>query len=110
MTPRILVAAEDAPLRASLARWLMAAGYGVELAESPKRVREVLANETIALAILAPDRMGGLELAREIIREVDRLILVTDRDEAGTTVQGVAACLTVPLSEPEVVACAKAAM
>jgi DNA-binding NtrC family response regulator len=42
MKQRILVVAEDAPLRATLARWLMAAGYAVELAESPKRAREVI--------------------------------------------------------------------
>ena len=43
----ILVVAEDAPVRATLARWLMAAGYAVELAESPKRAREVVENEKL---------------------------------------------------------------
>src|SRR5262249_13513871 len=40
---RILVVAEDAALRATLARWLTTAGYAVELAEGPKRAREVVA-------------------------------------------------------------------
>jgi DNA-binding NtrC family response regulator len=45
MKPRILVVAGDAPLRATLARWLLAAGYAVELAESPRRARQVIAEE-----------------------------------------------------------------
>ena len=68
MKHRILVVAEDAPVRATLARWLMAAGYAVELAESPKRAREVIENEAVALAILAPQRFGaaGQAFAREL--------------------------------------------
>jgi DNA-binding NtrC family response regulator len=50
------------PIRATLARWLMAAGYSVELAESPKRAREVVENEAIALCILAPQRSGAARL------------------------------------------------
>ena len=59
MKYRILVVAEDAPVRATLTRWLMAAGYAVELAESPKRAREVIENEAVALGILAPQRFGA---------------------------------------------------
>ena len=89
MKQRILVVAEDAPLRATLARWLMAAGYAVELAESPKRAREVVENETIALAIVAPQRLGppGLDLARALRGAVGRLIVVTETSadaEAGS--------------------------
>src|SRR6266705_2199548 len=69
---RILVVADDAALRASLARWLMAAGYGVELSESPSRARDVVANHDIALAIVAPNGLGvaGVELARELTQSV----------------------------------------
>jgi DNA-binding NtrC family response regulator len=53
MRHRILVAAEDVALRLILARWLMSAGYSVELAESERRAREILAHSRIALTILA---------------------------------------------------------
>jgi len=68
MKQRILVVADDAALRATLARWLLGAGYGVELAENSKRAREVLAQDSIALALLAPEELGetGADLAREL--------------------------------------------
>ena len=80
MKHRILVVAEDAPVRATLARWLMAASYAVELAESPKRAREVIENEAVALAILAPQRLDGAgqELARELRGAIGRLIVVIE--------------------------------
>jgi DNA-binding response OmpR family regulator len=80
---RILIAATDADLRATLARWLMASGYGVELAESPKRAREVVATEPIALAIVAPHGLGE-DLARELGDLVGALIIIQDStdDEA----------------------------
>jgi len=74
---RILVVAHDAGLRATLARWLIAAGYSVELAESAKHARRVLANERIGLAIAAPDELDRSDLAFELRAAVDRLILVT---------------------------------
>src|SRR5882724_3320695 len=110
MKPRVLVAAGDASLRAQIARWLMAAGYAVELAESPKRMREVLAQEDIALAILVPDRMGNLEIAQELGHEVNRLILVTGSENRTDSVPNVAARLSQPLSEGELIACVKDAL
>ncbi|HKD24952.1 MAG TPA: response regulator transcription factor [Xanthobacteraceae bacterium] len=74
---RILVVGDDAGFRATLARWLMAAGYSVELAESAKHARKVLANEQIGLAIVAADRLERSDLACELRAAVDRLILVT---------------------------------
>jgi two-component system OmpR family response regulator len=74
---RILVVADDAGFRATLARWLIAAGYPVELAESAKHARWVLANERIGLAIVASDQRDGNDLACELRAAVDRLILVT---------------------------------
>jgi adenylate cyclase len=43
-------------LRSTLARWLMSAGYSVELAEGERRAREVLARHRVALTILARGR------------------------------------------------------
>jgi DNA-binding response OmpR family regulator len=79
---RILVAADDAGFRATLARWLIAAGYSVELAESAKHARKVLANERIGLAIVASDQRDGIGLACELRAAVDRLILVTAPENA----------------------------
>jgi len=45
MRHRILVVAQDVTLRSTLARWLVAAGYFVELAEDDRRVRQLLANQ-----------------------------------------------------------------
>jgi DNA-binding NtrC family response regulator len=58
MRHRILVAAEDVTLRSTLARWLMPAGYFVELAETDRRAREVLADGRMALTIVAPSHCG----------------------------------------------------
>src|SRR6266478_2007757 len=54
MRHRISVVAEDVTLRSTLARWLMPAGYFVELAATDRRAREVLANQRMALTIVAP--------------------------------------------------------
>ena len=51
MKPRILVVADDAAFRATLARWLLGAGYAVELSESVHRAREIITNESVNLAI-----------------------------------------------------------
>ena len=59
MRHRILVVAQDVMLRSTLVRWLMPAGYSVELAESGRRAREVLAAHPVALTILVRDRSGA---------------------------------------------------
>ena len=85
MKPRILIVADDASFRATLARWLLGAGYAVELAESPRRAQEVIASESPILAIVDPHGMGaaGAELAREIGERIKRLILIAGpTDEA----------------------------
>jgi len=51
MHHRDLVVAQDGMLRSTLARWLMSAGYFVELAGNDRRAREVLASEQISLTI-----------------------------------------------------------
>src|SRR6516225_9964837 len=52
MRHRILVVAQDVTLRSTLARWLVAAGYFVELAEDDRRARQLLANQRMALTIV----------------------------------------------------------
>jgi len=67
MKSRILVVSPDAEMRATLGRWLIAAGYAVEPAEGEKHAREVAATQPIALAIVAvggPDEAGA-DAARE---------------------------------------------
>jgi two-component system, OmpR family, response regulator len=105
MKKRILVAANDAGLRAMLARWLIAAGYSVELAESAKHARRVLANERIGLAIVASDQRDGNDLACELRAAVDRLIVVTAPTN-GSMGQAARAdgYLSIPLREDDVLA------
>ena len=106
--PRILVVADDAALRATLARWLMTAGYAVELAESPKRARQVVESTSIALALLAPERLGadGVELARDLAGRAEHLLII--EAEAGEAATGPAppadGTLGRPLREPDVLA------
>jgi two-component system OmpR family response regulator len=111
---RILVVGDDTGLRATLARWLIAAGYSVELAESAKRAREVLANERIGLAILASERSDGGDFARELRAAVDRLILVTAPADGASLPTGHAVradgYLARPLREDDVLAGIDAAL
>jgi DNA-binding response OmpR family regulator len=114
MKQRILIVGEDTGLRATLARWLIAAGYSIELAESARRAREVLAHERIGLAIVAPERMDGGDFACELRTAVDRLILVTDpADDSSQSIgQAVRAdgYLARPLREDDVLARIDAAL
>src|SRR5450631_1506106 len=101
--PGILFVADDAALRATLARWLLQAGYAVELAENPRRAQEVGSKGGIALAIVAPEGFGapGLELARELAGEVEHVIVV------GETAGGAGLPnmrISMPLSEQDVLA------
>jgi DNA-binding response OmpR family regulator len=111
MKARILIVAEDAQLRAQLAGWLMEAGYAVELAESPKRAREVITNTDVALIIVAPNRVGisRLELAREFgVRDGQVLIIEEQTDEAGTSTKApirVNGYISKPLTKQDVLAC-----
>ena len=113
---RILIVADDAELRATLARWLMAAGYAVELAESLKRAREVVASTGIALALVAPDQLGGTgaEPARELGGQVEHVIVIeAPTDAAGArTGPPIAAdgYISRPVSEPEVLAKVRSAL
>ncbi len=113
--PGILIVADDAALRATLARWLLQAGYAVELAESPRRAHEVISKTAIALAMVAPQGLGapGAGFARELDGVVEHVILI------GEPADGAAAPgdptqadvrVSMPLSEPEVLTKVKAAL
>jgi TolB-like protein/DNA-binding response OmpR family regulator len=108
MRTRILVVAADTGLRASLARWLMGAGYGVELAESPKRAREVLAGEYIPLAVVEADGLGpaGANFVSDLAGSVGHVVLVGDpavdaAEQLATITDG---CIAKPAEEQEVLA------
>ena len=104
---RILVVADDTSLRATLARWLIAKGYSIEIAGSAKYAREVLANEKIGVAILAPERLGG-DFARELRAAVERLIVVVASAADSTSLDGMVlradGYLDMPLDEQDVLA------
>jgi DNA-binding response OmpR family regulator len=114
MKQRILIVGGDTGLRATLARWLIAAGYSVELAESARRAREVLAHERIGLAIVAPERLHGGDFACELRTAVDRLILVTEPADDSSLSMGQAVradgYLARPLREDDVLARIDAAL
>jgi class 3 adenylate cyclase/tetratricopeptide (TPR) repeat protein len=84
--PCALIAAQDAGLRAALARLVRRAGYGFELADTPRRAQEI-AQTGIDLAIVAPARFGGpgLALIRELAGSAGRLALVAE--DAGETAE-----------------------
>src|SRR5437879_5256981 len=80
MGTRILLVASNAQLRATIARWLMSAGYAVELAESVRRATEVLANVDVALAIIAPEGLTTEGEADPMLGgSVAHLITIGDR-------------------------------
>ena len=99
--PGILIVADDASLRATLARWLLQAGYAVELAESPKRAHEVASKAAIVLAIVAPQGLGapGIELAHDLAETVEHVITI---GEPGDPTAGV--WVSMPLNEQDVLA------
>jgi DNA-binding response OmpR family regulator len=108
MKPRILILAADAGMRATLARWLMAAGYAVELAEGAKRAREAV-GEGVGLALVAPEGLGqaGLDLAGELRQAAPGLILVAGPGQSG---DGADEVIGIPLQEAEVLARVQAAL
>src|SRR5215471_8105315 len=99
MRHRILVVAQDVALRSTLARWLMSAGHSVELAESERRAREILAHSRIALAILAGGHSGIPVFDLE--GSSTKRILVTEplQDVVPAPATGTDGWLAVPLDE-----------
>lgn len=104
--PGILVVADDASLRATLARWLLQAGYAVELAESSRRAHEVASNAAISLAMVAPQGLGapGIELAHELTDVVEHVIMIGEPAGNRGAPGEPNLCISMPLSEPDVLA------
>jgi two-component system OmpR family response regulator len=105
--PTILVVADDASLRATLARWLLQAGYAVELAESPRRAHEVVAAKaSIGLALVAPQGLGaqGVDLAHDLTGVVAHVITIGTTAGDVATPGEPAVGIALPLSEPDVLA------
>ena len=78
MRHRILVVAQNVTLRSTLARWLMPAGYLVELAENDRRARQLLANQRMALTIMVPS--AGVSLF-DPGEKSGKLIIATERSQ-----------------------------
>jgi CheY-like chemotaxis protein len=104
MRHRVLVVAQDVMLRSTLARWLMSAGYSVEVAENERRAREVLADHAdhnVALTILAASR--SVAAAFGLDGSCGNWIVVTDQSygtaQLGPTASAANGCLSIPLDE-----------
>jgi predicted ATPase/DNA-binding response OmpR family regulator/class 3 adenylate cyclase len=103
----VLIAAQDATLRATVARVVRAAGYAVELADGIRRARQIATGGKIDLAIVAPDEFGsaGADLVREVRNAIGRLVLVgergTDADRLSELIPGGRLRLSDPLDEQE---------
>jgi adenylate cyclase len=112
MRHRVLVVAPDVILRSTLARWLMSAGYSVELAEGEKRAREVLAHHQVALTILARDRSGALALKPE--QNCGKWMVVTEPSQdamrPGRSAAAADGTLAIPLDQHVLLASVKSAL
>ena len=111
MRHRILVVAQDVTLRSTLARWLMSAGYSVELAEGERRAREVLADNRTALTILAGRRSGPVF---DLDVGYGKRIVITEPWQAAARPERTAfaadGSLSLPLDEQAVLAGVKSAL
>src|SRR5262249_52310679 len=115
MRPCVLVLARDATLRSTLARWLMPAGYSVELAENDRRAREILADRRVALTfVVARTRDGAGASIFDPGENGGRLIIASERpEEPGRLTRSAPAAdayLSLPLDEQEVLACVEAGL
>jgi DNA-binding response OmpR family regulator len=74
----ILVAAEQAALRASLARLLRPLGYRVEVASTGKVARQLLTKERFAAALVAPAGLAACDPAflNDVQNAVQKLVLL----------------------------------
>src|SRR5438270_10174867 len=81
MRHRILVVAQDVTLRSTLARWLMSAGYLVELAENDRRAHEVLANQQMALTMVVLTRHAAGAPTFDPGAKGGKLIIATEQPQ-----------------------------
>jgi predicted ATPase/class 3 adenylate cyclase/DNA-binding response OmpR family regulator len=103
MRSRVLVFAQQAPLRAAIARFLLPKGYQVEITSSERRARQLLEKERFEAAIIAAGSFDKQELAflREAQSAVRRLaIVVDDANDArrfASSFPGTLICISRPL-------------
>jgi len=112
MRHRILVVAHDVMLRSTLARWLMLAGYSVELAEGKRWVREVFRDNRIALTILADGHSGApaLDLDKSCGRGIVVIEPPRDAGRPERAAPAVDGSLSIPLDEQAVLAAIKSVL
>jgi len=81
---------------------LIGAGYAVELAEEPRRARELAQAGDVRLAVLAPDDFGaaGADLARRLRDSLGEVILVDGRDEGSLDILERVRSALQPQAEP----------
>jgi class 3 adenylate cyclase/DNA-binding response OmpR family regulator/predicted ATPase len=100
-------------LRSTLARWLMSAGYSVELAETERRAREVLADHRVVLTILAGGRCGVPAFDLDGSRG-KRIVVMAPPEDVSRRPDGVAppadGSLLIPLDQQAVLAGVKSAL
>jgi DNA-binding response OmpR family regulator/class 3 adenylate cyclase len=114
--PAVLILAESAALRATMARFVRAAGYPAELADSPRRARQLVADGGVGLAIAAPSQFGpgGAELAAELHHGIGRVLLIAEREEEARcyarTIREASVILARQIEEQAVVAHVRRAM
>src|SRR5579863_5160971 len=97
---RILIVSDDASRRATLARWLLGAGCAVELAESSRRAQEVVATESLNLA-LVDQHLAEADFAGKLAERIKRVVVIAQPAKEGEVISGPSsACLFWPCSEP----------
>jgi DNA-binding response OmpR family regulator/class 3 adenylate cyclase len=78
-----LIVAQGVGSRAAIVRLVRAAGYPIELAETPRRARELITKGGIGLVILTAGQFGsaGIGLAEEWCDSVGHIVLIADSAE-----------------------------
>ena len=82
MARRVLIVSQDVALRAAIAQGLRSEGHRIELADGPRRMREVIAaGDRIDLAVVAAAQFGSAAAAmlRDLHTAVPRLLVLSDR-------------------------------
>jgi DNA-binding response OmpR family regulator/predicted ATPase len=107
---RVLVVVREPVVCEALVKILVSAGYGVEVADAPRRARDVAAGGNVALAVLAPAGLGaaGFELARDLAGTTGGLIVVAEQrgdiERLASLDLGADAHICKPLARAEVLA------
>jgi DNA-binding response OmpR family regulator len=84
MRPRVLVITEQTVLRATIARALLAAGYGVEVVSTEKLPRQLMGKERFEAAIVAPSSPSpDYSFLHEVRDNVSKLIILPADQGAG---------------------------